>query len=274
MSYLTSLKRDRARGEGVLECEDLEALFVQAFTDPGVRPAFYRALLAGHLWVFVVPSFDPSNASIVSYIRSDGAQVVPCFTSKSATSLYGSIDAGSVRDPKVSCMPSRALMERTKGLYLHFNPRSEMSRDFSPGEIDMLLKRGTIHSGPQSSEVVPAGTDIQLTRLNVSIPDLENALRVAFARMPEVASAYLVEAERMRAGQLKSGLLMVAFAPPSALITNAVSTIFSDVYAGTLPVDFCFDSGERGFVEALQSIRAVPFYLRDTLASDDVSIVT
>jgi SseB protein N-terminal domain len=244
-----------------MESSDLETLFIGAFTNPGLRPSFYRLLMHSDLWVLTADQPGTPSPSIVSFIRDDGAQVVPCFTSEGALGLNEPVPLSGYAPPRAVRIPSRTLMQMTQGLYLHLNPRSDFSRDFTPEEIGWLLKDEAIHYGTRRPEVAPAGTDIQLRKLAVSQPELEAALIEVFRRAPEVGCAFLVEAERVRGGELVRTMMMVAEAKPSAVLTNAVSTIFSDVYDFSLPVDLCFDEGDKDFVSTLLRVGAKPFFV-------------
>ena len=243
-----------------MELNELERLFVRAFNDPGSRPAFYRLLMHSDVWVITTDPLRSELRDIVSFRRDDDELVVPFFTSPNALALNDHKDLNSSGSPPVTRMPARALMEWTRGQCLHINPGSTFNREFTPEQIAYLLKDETIHNGTRTPNIPSEGVDIQLKKLNISLPLLETALMAVFREVPEVRCAFLVEAERPRHGQRVRTLMMIAEAAPSDWLENAVSTVFSDVYDNALPVDVCFDEGDKDFVHTLKRIGAHPFY--------------
>jgi hypothetical protein len=162
----------------------------------------------------------------------------------------------------VALMPARTLMERGRGLYLHINPGSTFNLEVTPEHIASLLRDETIHNGTRAPDVPPEGAYIQLKKLNISLPALEAALMTIFREVHEVRCAFLVEAERTRQGECVRTLMMIAESAPSKWLEKAVSTVFWDVYDNALPVDICFDEGDKDFVNTLKRIGAQPFYER------------
>jgi hypothetical protein len=128
-----------------VDLNELETLFVRAFTDPEVRPAFYRLLMHSDVLVFSIPG-EPSP-SIVALPREGGGQVVPIFTSENALLLNETMTLDDPHAPCVSSVPVRTVMEMARGMYLHINPKSSLNRRFTPDEIAWLLKNEMTHFG-------------------------------------------------------------------------------------------------------------------------------
>jgi hypothetical protein len=257
-----SLEEQRRSVEkGVMvAANELDTLFSRAFEEPGIRPAFYRLLMHSDVLVLTVDRLANQPPAFVTFLRDDGAQVVPVFTSEKALSR----EAPTVghAEPKITLMAMRRVMELTRGLHLHINPHSPFSRDFSPAEVASLLKDETVHAGMRTPETLSAGIEIQLKAIRVSMPVLEAALTQVFVTAPDVHCAFLVEVERERDGRLIQTLMVAINAKPSKDLASAVSTIFSDVYVGSLRVDLCFDHGDVGIIDTLRQIGARPFFDR------------
>ncbi|WP_158621179.1 SseB family protein [Dyella dinghuensis] len=248
-----------------MELNELERLFVQAFLDQGIRPAFYHLLMQSDVCVITAAPLRSELPEIVSFRRDDGAVVVPFFTSLNALALNDHRGAEDFCVPPVTRMHTRTLLERVSGHYLHINPGSAFNLEVAPEHVASLLRDETIHYGTRAPEVPPDGAYIQIRKLNVSLPALEAALVTVFREVYEVRYAFLVEAERTRQGERMRTLMMIAESVPSEWLEKAVSTVFSDVYDHALPVDICFDEGDKDFVNTLKRIGAQPFYERATV---------
>ena len=118
---------------------ELESLFVRAFADPGVRPAFYHLLMRSEVIVFSARGEPPP--SIVAFPRDDGGQVVPIFTSENALLLNETVILNDPSAPCISWVPVRTVLDRARGMHLHINPKSQLNRGFTPEEIAWLLEQ-------------------------------------------------------------------------------------------------------------------------------------
>ena len=246
--------------------DNLDVALLRAAADPGARPAFYELLMRSDVFALVAPQTETAQPSFVSMARKDGIQAISIFSSQDALLRAMDTSHAHASMPSAIKMHARDLMEITKGAHLQLNPMSTYGCSFTPKDTASLLKEGTIHNGVRVPQSLGAGVDIQLLKLNVSLPAIVLGLTTVFSSFPEVALAYLVEAERPSETGMMRRLMMVALAPPSPRLTKGVSTLFSEVYDGSLPVDLCFDSGDKGFVKTLQRIGASPFYDRDGAA--------
>ena len=243
--------------------DNLDVALLRAAADPGARLAFYELLMRSEIFTLVAPSTEAAQPSFVSRTQEDGTQAISIFTSEDALFRALGTSHSQASMPSAIKMHARELMEITQGAHLELNPQSTYGCSFTPKEIASLLKDGTIHNGVRIPQGLGLGIDIQLVKLNVWIPAVVLGLRTVFSQSLEVALAYLVEAERPGEAGMTRRLMMVALAPPSQRLTKGVSTLFSEVYHGKLPIDLCFDSGDKGFVKTLQRIGAAPFYDRD-----------
>lgn len=240
--------------------DNLDVALLRAAADPGARPAFYELLMRSEIFALVAPSTEAAQPSFVSKTHEDGTQTISIFTSQDA--LVRAIGASHPPASMLSAvkMHARELMEITQGAHLQLNPQSTYGCSFTPKDIASLLKDGTIHNGMRVPQALGSGIDIPLVKLNVWIPAVVLGLRTVFSNSLEVTLAYLVETVRPGEAEMMRRLMMVALAPPSTQLTRGVSTLFSEVYNGSLPVDLCFDRGDKGLVKNLQRIGAIPFY--------------
>ena len=245
-----------------MESSELETLFVRAFSEPALRPAFLRLLMRSEVLALTVLQPDEFNRAIVTYRRKDGALAVPVFTSEQAHAMSGSEALSNIEMPVATSIMTRDLMTSMHGYHVHLNPGGTFSRNFSPEEAAWLLNQKSLEFGVDDPSVLTKDMGVRLKNLDVSLPRVEAALARAFLATPEVVRAFLVEVDRMRQGSLERTLMVVVQAPPSAPLTNAVRTIFGETYDHLLLVDLCFDEGDKGALQTLARIAARPFYER------------
>lgn len=243
------------------EPNELETLFVRAFTNPATRPAFYLLLMRSEVLVFSVHGDPPP--SIVAFPRDGGGLVVPIFTSENALLHDETMALDDPHAPCVSWVSFRTVLERVRGLYLHINPRSQFNRSFRPEEVAWLLTgEAERFFSAYASDRPTEGPDLQLTDTKVSIPELEEAFTHIFTDASDVDSAFLVEVEQDREGRCDRSLLMVVHAPFSMALADAVRVVFSKVYTKGPAVNVCFDKGDKGVLEKVLRIGARPFFAR------------
>lgn len=124
---------------------DLEKALRLAATDPASRPAFYTLLLNSNVYALVPPEVravlekysDPSveqQISLITWQTQDGASVLPVFTS---LRVLKELTEG--HEAHVT-MPVRHLFVMTRGATLVLNPRSQYSKEFTPDEIEAMIK--------------------------------------------------------------------------------------------------------------------------------------
>jgi len=173
----------------------LEFALERATDDPGARPAFYQLLMASHVFALVDarPGAEAWPSSLIAWVRDDNIHVIPFFSSVSTLPPARQPGLGVVR------MPVRSLLEATRGMHLHLNPRSAFGREFTPDEITSLMASGTIHSGVHTHSL-PEDTELQINQLAVLLPAIETALTTLLLALSEVNCCYLVEVTRWEAG--------------------------------------------------------------------------
>jgi hypothetical protein len=175
---------------------DLERLLVQAPTDIGARPAFYRAFLDATLLVICnVPSMQVNNSgrgvvkledvqAVVQMQDSQGNLVIPIFSSFQRVE---ETQAGRVTCVQLKGTELLGLLGTEKPLVL--NPMSEYSKEFTP-QVLAALQDGSMFQDPEHLTYAP---DAKVTQgLPAGYPEaLVDALKSLFARYPEITRAYL-----------------------------------------------------------------------------------
>jgi hypothetical protein len=242
----------------MVDSSELESALKDAADNSGVRPRFYKLLLESDVFTLGVVSHS-GRLSLLTYFRGR-RQTAPFFTSYDIVTPPPVELPGS---PTLQIMRVRftKFAEMTDGLALEMNPNATVGREFSADEVRCLLRDGTIHDGYRDLDIPCEGLSVQLRRLNVPLPELEHALTTLLSGRMEVLKAYLVETERVRANEIRCSLMFVAHAPASDELSLGVSTVFSDSYDYALPVDLCFDEGDKEVVSQLERIGAIPFYI-------------
>jgi hypothetical protein len=128
---------------------DLATALYFASDDPRAWPAFCELLMRSTVLALITAPAGSFEPALLRLPRSDGAVEVPFFSTPKDVTLKrepGDHDELGLTLVAIS-MPE--LMARTHGCYLHMNPHSEISRDFSPAEIEELMQSGTLRSsGP------------------------------------------------------------------------------------------------------------------------------
>lgn len=168
---------------------DLERALLEAATDVGRRPAFYRALAASSLFAIgrVAPAEAGKPALDLQALRRDDRVFFPAFTSAPRILAFATRGAPHV------AMPSARLFELAAraraGIAL--NPGSAVGRLFPADEVAALLEgRRPPGPAPRASH----GEEVPDYRAPEHDPKrLVEALRAAFDKLPGVKFAYLAE---------------------------------------------------------------------------------
>ena len=123
----------------------LERVLRDGTREAGLRPTLYRELLRSEIFVLAVtPDGGKAtiwNSKIVAWIRFDGAQVIPCFTTikKARKAAEKHQFAYKVK--------VRNLFEANRDRDFHLNPNSEFDLKLSSEDVSSPLNRGTINLG-------------------------------------------------------------------------------------------------------------------------------
>ncbi len=176
---------------------ELERLLVQATTDIGAYPAFYRAFLDSTMLVIGnVPSAQVDSSglgvakvedvqSVVQMRDSQGNFVIPVFSS---FPRLQETQAGRVTCLQLKGRELLELLGTEKPLVL--NPASQYSKEFTPREL-VALQDGTMFKDPEHQTYAP-DAKVQ-PGLPAGYPEeLVDALKSLFARYPDITRAYLV----------------------------------------------------------------------------------
>jgi len=175
---------------------ELESLLVQATTDAGARPAFYRAFLDATLLVICnAPGAEVASSgrgvarledvqSVVQMQDPEGNFVIPIFSS---IPRLEETNAGRVTCVQLKGREILGLLGTEKPFVL--NPMSQYSKEFTPQEL-ADLQDGSMFQEPEHLTYPP---DAKVTPgLPEGYPEsLVEALKSLLGRYPEVTRAYL-----------------------------------------------------------------------------------
>jgi len=206
----------------------LERLLRHAATEPGMRPEFYRRLLASDV---LVPVDQPgqigpypagTNLNIISLVRDDGVVVIPFFTSAAR------VCEAPVGNKCVQ-MNVRDLFKTNPGKHFHVNPCSLFGREFVPVEVQSLLKHGGLMI-PCRIHVKQNDTAVTLVPLQDPPTHVLDELKVLLARNPQVQAAYIGELRTPQEAVKKSCMLAFDFTPKADVdrILRDVATVITE----------------------------------------------
>jgi hypothetical protein len=255
---------------------ELERLLVEATTDIGARPAFYRAFLDSELLVISnVANVDVDSSghgvakladvqSVVQMQDAEGNFVIPAFSS---LERLQESNAGRVTCMRLKGRELLALLGTHKPIVL--NPMSEYSKVFPPEEL-AALQDGSMFKDPAHLTYAPDAK--VLPRLPTGYPEaLVGALKSLFARYPEITKAYL-------AGIDTPG----SPSPPHPIVGMDLTANWFDIVrdAGVVAGEIL---GEGQYVDFLplrqgdaisdyMSLNMEPFYLRSDNESHDKAV--
>ena len=231
-------------------------------THPGLRPEFYRTLLASEIYILVPrrpdrTRFVPAGSEllVIEWLRPDGVYIVPFFTSLN-TLRKGAPDATSAAPFMV-----RELFTVLPDRPMHLNPHCEFGREFAPIEIQMLLSQGMIGRADKFSQEEYRHTVVDAV---MDPPDETiSALITLYSRTPMVEAAYLVRVSRP-SSDMPSTLLIAleldAIGEESEIVLSS-SAIIGDTYRGEELVDLAFIKHNPVMWDEVRRL-ARPFYDR------------
>ena len=177
---------------------ELERLLVQASTDPGARPAFYRAFLDAGLIVLGYSGEPPgagessdalpagSTVNIVRWQDREGREAIPVFSSLER--LSESIE----QEERYMQIKGRVLLDIVGSeLPLVLNPMSDYGKEFVPEEL-ASMQDGSIFRQLEST-MVEENRQVLVGQPANYPQALVDALRSLFSRYPQVERAYLAQ---------------------------------------------------------------------------------
>jgi len=242
---------------------DLEEALVQAATDPGSRPIFYKKLLESEIIVlgFSNASGEGSRTavegeklSIVNWEKSDGTKVIPFFTSISAVQKI------LEEETRVVSLPARNFFEMTKGSTVYLNPKLDFGKEFFPHEIEALLETGVNHSLTQ--RIVEESTQIQLWQSAGYPTEMVSALTSLLSRHPVVKAAYLCMMQELTTDKVPT--LLVGFEGEGSLelVMQEAGSVVADTAPRGMLVDFVEVTRENSGASGYMFESVEPFYRR------------
>jgi hypothetical protein len=236
----------------------LERLLEAATHEIGLRPEFYRCLLATEVLVPIARDLLPGTRGtadttlhVVTLVRHDHVAVIPFYSSSASAYQAPAVD-------KYALMTVRELFAAQPGMHFHLNPYSPFGREFTPEEVEKLLTYGTL--GETAHSVIIEDETVRVSAPS-SVPDaMLAALRVLYARHFHIQAAYL--AQLARPGHSDSLLIMLDTESTDLLrVVRESATVIQDTGFGNLPVDIARLERD-GSPIARYFDHATPFYER------------
>lgn len=177
---------------------ELERLLVQASTDPGARPDFYRDFLEADLIVLGYSGESPgegegvadlpagSTVNIVRWQDREGQEALPVFSSRERLSEAIEQEARYMR------IKGRVLLDIVGSeLPLVLNPMSNYGKEFLPEEL-ASMRDGSIFRQLEST-TVEENRQVLIGQPANYPQALVDALKSLFSRHPQVERAYLAQ---------------------------------------------------------------------------------
>ena len=188
----------------------LEALLMQAATDPGVRPEFYKELLITDLFVLIVPGDRPHGTYVaqegetlsIKGIDVEGRKLIPVFTSERRLREYIQAQDHLAKLNGRTLLPMIAA--RKNGIVL--NPASSYGKEFTAQEVDSLVS-GSIFEPRQ--RIITQETKVLISMPKEYPTKVVEALTRYFQERPEVKKAYVAQIHVPDSGEPPHLLLSV-----------------------------------------------------------------
>lgn len=239
----------------------LEERLVEASTDPGKRPAFYRELLGSDLFVLGVAgrggeakfvAEEGDTIQIAHWSSADGRSVIPMFSSLQR------LTEAITREESYIRLGARALMEMTEGTPIVLNPGSMYGKEFTPSEVKGLLD-GSLFSRTEAYTVEEA-QEVLLGQPSVYPHRLVDALKSLFAGHPQVESAYLGHIFNPATGDSPHTIVGVKDEGDYSRVVADAGMVAGEVLAEGVHVDFIQIGEDPASRYLLESTEA--FYVR------------
>lgn len=207
----------------------LEALLMQAANDPGVRPEFYKELLAADLFVLIVPGDRPHGRYVaqegdtlsIKGINVEGRKLIPIFTSERRLREY--IEA----QDNLAQLNGRVLLSmiaaQNDGAVL--NPASSFGKEFTQQEVASLID-GSIFQAKQ--QVLTKETKVLIGMPKEYPAKAVNALSSYFQGRPEVKKAYFAQIHMPDSGEPPHLIFAIQVEGDFRPIASDLNLVFQD----------------------------------------------
>jgi len=206
----------------VASTEHLERLLKRAVLEPGTRPRFLKKLLGSNAFVFIHHPADEAqtvwNSQTVAWIRHDGAQVIPLFTSQEA------LAKAPIPGKTAFSIHVQSLLEANPNTHCHVNPGSAYDVPFSADELARALS-SIAQAGGATTLMLGARENAGIAN---SHPLLASKLMTFLAGISQVEQAYFLEAEL---NQIPTRPLQIAIlVTESVQVAEAISKAVEGTY--------------------------------------------
>ena len=235
--------------------EHLDRLLKRAVLEPGTRSRFLKKLLRSNAFVFIHHPADEAqtvwNSKTVAWIRNDGVEVIPLFTSEAA------LAKAPIPGKAAFSVHVQSLLEANPNTHCHINPGSTYDVQFSADEL--------AHALASIAQAGGATTLMLAARENAAIanthPLLTTKLMTFLAGISQVEQAYFLEAEL---SQIPCRPLQIAIlANENCQITEALSIAIEGAYKSEKPPEVrIFPAGSPEYL-ALKAAGIAPFFDRE-----------
>jgi hypothetical protein len=204
---------------------ELERLLLAAFTDPTVRPRFYRTLLESELFVIV---FHDEVGIRIQTAQRDEEEFVPLFSSLGRLEQFAR--EISLEERQHDHNNGRELLTILESAYVILNPCSGCEKGFRSPEI-----RGVLDGSEMKKLKILALNENQPTRLTLPATyskELIEDLKASFAFSKSVKTAYLAQVRQAQneRWQLVIGIEADESYHPSEPIEIAMESLGDDEF--------------------------------------------
>lgn len=235
--------------------EHLERLLKRAVQEPGTRPRFLKKLLMSNAFVFIHHPADEMqtvwNSQTVAWIRNDGAEVIPIFTSQEALAK-APLPGSTAFNVHV-----QSLLEANPNTHCHVNPGSLYEMLFAADELastlDIIARAGgstTLMAGARENAAIAT-----------SHPVLTGRLVDFLTAIGQVEQAYFLEVELTQSPvrPLQIAILVTEIVH----VTEAISKVVEGTYGRKQSVKVRLLLQGTPEYQSVKTAGIAPFYDRE-----------
>lgn len=227
LSKLFGKKTSSSQNKKFFPENRLEALLMQAASDPGARPEFYKELLEADLFVLIVPGNHPHGKFVaqegetlsIKGINVEGKKLIPVFTSERRLREYIQSQDNLAKLNGSALLSMIATQEN--GIVL--NPASSYGKEFSPQEVASLADSSIFQ--PQQ-QLITKETKVLIGMPEVYPTNVVNALSAYFQGKPEVKKAYVAQIHVPDSGEPPHLIFSIQADGDFRQIASDVSVVF------------------------------------------------